>query len=211
MFSQPEGMPGWECFLPRGLSNWFIRDSSGNIFYLLSLARHSRAALFSASHGCPQKPSHTYLHLFLHNISTDFEGGILMPIGKKKKQQGKAWGKRREPMSMSKCFEAREADDILNICPKNQSVFSLVCKNHHYWTPCSYSHGTRTSPGVRQGVQCPWMQAWRRTGNRNPGVLPISVQQHIWRRKCSQLIFSRVWNIWQTLSHHPYIFPFLWL
>lgn len=57
MFSRPEGMPGWECFLPHGLSNWFVRGPSGNVFYLLSLACDCRASLFSAFEGCPQKPS----------------------------------------------------------------------------------------------------------------------------------------------------------
>lgn len=120
MFSQPEGMPGWECFLPHGLSNWFIRDPSGNTFYLLSLACCSRVYLFSLFEICPQKLSHmlpTFIssHHF-HRFRRRNPNAQSTQCWEKK--LGKEWGKRREPMS--KCFGAREAEDILNMCPKTK-------------------------------------------------------------------------------------------
>lgn len=117
------------------------------------------------------------------------------------------WGKRREPMS--KCFEAREADDILNICPKDQGVFSLVSKIRHYWISRSSRHCTRIPPRNQEPSRvcsAHGCRVWRRTAaGRAPGVLPISVQQQICRGKCSQLICSHVWS---KLCHITHMFSY---
>lgn len=115
---------------------------------------------------------------------------------------GRVWRKRREPMS--KCFEAREADDILNICCKKQAVFSLVCKNHHYWIPCSYRHCTSIAPRnqePRRACSAHGCRAWRRTANRESsrGAAHLHPAANL-ERKVLTTHFLMCWSVWNSVT-----------
>lgn len=156
--------PKWQHFLPALLIRSF------KSFFTFTIWRLSPEA----------QPHVTYIPFFTpfpQILKEESQCPIYTMLEKKK--LGKEWGKRREPIS--KCFGAREAEDILNMCPKNQGVFSLLCRNHHYWIPCSCRHGTRMAPRKQEPSRvcsAHGCRAWRRAGTA-PGVLPISVQQQI--------------------------------
>lgn len=117
----------------------------------------------------------------------------------------------------SKCFEAREADDVLNFCCNKQVGVVWVCESCHCWTPCGWRHRTRIPPG-NQDLSRHVVPRGAGHGGLQPqgglmGCCPYplsgkSLRGPMWGGKRSQLVFSGARSGWQTLSHHPYILLF---
>lgn len=183
-------MPGWECFLPHGLSNWFVRGPSGNVFYLLSLACDCRASLFSAFEGCPQKPSRLlpcihFLRVWRRN-----------PNAQSKQRRKKIWeecGEREGSQCQSALKQEKQMISWISAV-KNRlcSVWfaKIIITGFHAATDIAPAspQGTRNQEG--RAVPMDAGHGGEQPTGRARGVLPISVQQQIWRGKCSQLIFS---------------------